>query len=115
MKLTLNDEKRLMQGRWRVDEVPTGFCVTYTPNITTPPARLYSAKVLIARSHMRDDVLPVSGQPILVGQDFGRGPCSVIGQLDHKGAPLRGITRQGALGFLQEHSVRCRRPRDFVI
>ena len=65
--------------------------------------------------HMRDDVLPVSGQPILVGQDFGRGPCSVIGQLDHKGAPLRGITRQAALGFLQEHSVRCRRPRDFVI
>ena len=51
MKLPLNDEKRLMQGRWRVDEVPTGFCVTYTPNTaTTPPTRLYSAKVLIARS-----------------------------------------------------------------
>ena len=35
--------------------------------------------------HMRDDVLPVSSQPIMVGQVLGRDPCSVIGQLDHKG------------------------------
>lgn len=31
---------------------------------------------------------PVSGHPLLIGQDFGRDPCSVICQLDHKGRLL---------------------------
>ena len=32
------------------------------------------------------DVLP--GRPLLVGQDFGRNPCSLIGQVDHRGRLL---------------------------
>jgi hypothetical protein len=46
--------------------------------------------------HMRDDVLPVSSQPIMVGQDFGRDPCSIIGQLDHKEVPLGALPAKGA-------------------
>ncbi len=35
-----------------------------------------------------EGVTPVSGHPLLIGQDFGRDPCSVICQLDHKGRLL---------------------------
>lgn len=31
---------------------------------------------------------PVFGHPIIVSQDFGRDPCSLIGQVDHKGRLL---------------------------
>lgn len=34
------------------------------------------------------EVDPVHGHPIIVGQDFGRDPCSIICQLDHKGRLL---------------------------
>src|SRR5690606_30698085 len=35
--------------------------------------------------HVVDEVFPVSGHPLIVGQDFGRDPCSVICQVDHRG------------------------------
>lgn len=35
-----------------------------------------------------DHLEPVAGYPIIVGQDFGRDPCSVLCQLDHKGRLL---------------------------
>ena len=38
--------------------------------------------------HVVEGVEPVVGHPIIVGQDFGRDPCSVICQLDHKGRLL---------------------------
>lgn len=31
---------------------------------------------------------PIPGKPILIGQDFGRHPCSLICQIDHKGRLL---------------------------
>jgi len=38
--------------------------------------------------HVVDEVMPVHGHPLIVGQDFGRDPCSIITQLDHKGRLL---------------------------
>jgi hypothetical protein len=38
--------------------------------------------------HVVDGIIPVAGQIILVGQDFGRSPCSLICQPDHKGRLL---------------------------
>lgn len=38
--------------------------------------------------HAVDELEPVHGHPIIVGQDFGRNPCAIIGQLDHKGRLL---------------------------
>ena len=35
--------------------------------------------------HVVEGVEPVSGHPLIVGQDFGRDPCSAICQLDHRG------------------------------
>ena len=38
--------------------------------------------------HAVDDIEPVQGHPILVGQDFGRDPWSIICQPDHRGRLL---------------------------
>lgn len=38
--------------------------------------------------HVVEDLEPVASYPLLVGQDFGRDPCSIICQLDHKGRLL---------------------------
>ena len=38
--------------------------------------------------HTVDNLDPVMGMPILIGQDFGRSPCSIICQNDHKGRLL---------------------------
>ncbi len=38
--------------------------------------------------HVVDNLEPVSGHPIIIGQDFGRDPWSIICQLDHKGRLL---------------------------
>lgn len=38
--------------------------------------------------HVADEVLPVSGHPLIMGLDFGRDPCAVICQPDHRGRLL---------------------------
>jgi len=38
--------------------------------------------------HTFDDLEPVLGFPLIIGQDFGRNPCSLICQLDHMGRLL---------------------------
>lgn len=38
--------------------------------------------------HVADEVIPVRSHPLIVGLDFGRDPCAVITQLDHKGRLL---------------------------
>jgi hypothetical protein len=38
--------------------------------------------------HVKPSLEPVIGQPIIVGQDFGRNPCSLICQPDHTGRLL---------------------------
>jgi len=38
--------------------------------------------------HVVDDLEPINGYPIIIGQDFGRDPCSIITQMDHKGRLL---------------------------
>lgn len=35
--------------------------------------------------HVQDELIPIPGSPLLIGQDFGRDPCSVICQFDPKG------------------------------
>jgi len=41
-----------------------------------------------AAFHVVEGVTPVVGHPLIIGQEFGRDPCSVICQLDHKGRLL---------------------------
>lgn len=47
--------------------------------------KLREADTLAGRRYALD---PVYGFPLIVAQDFGRTPCSLIGQVDHKGRLL---------------------------
>jgi hypothetical protein len=38
--------------------------------------------------HTVEGLLPVAGRPLIIGQDFGRNPCSLICQLDYRGRLL---------------------------
>jgi len=38
--------------------------------------------------HVVEDIEPVAAFPLIVGQDFGRDPCSIICQVDHRGRLL---------------------------
>jgi len=94
MRLPLNDEKRLAQGRSYYERLARGHGVDWVLRYVhakygNDPSGTAVFRESFNRSfHVRDDVLAVSSQPIMVGQDFGRDPCSVIGQLDHKGRLL---------------------------
>jgi len=35
--------------------------------------------------HIQDEIDPIQGQMLVIGQDFGRSPCSIILQMDMKG------------------------------
>lgn len=74
--------------------------------------------------HCVDDTAPVPGYPILVGQDFGRDPWSVICQVDHLGrlvvheevpGTMSGLAPDGERGGegigLENHVLRNLRPR----
>lgn len=54
---------------------------------------------------------PVLGRPLLIGQDFGRDPCSVICQMDHRG---RFLVLEEVIGEdigLEQHIALSLRPR----
>lgn len=36
----------------------------------------------------RRAIEPVQGHPIIIAQDFGRNPCAIVGQVDHRGRAL---------------------------
>jgi hypothetical protein len=38
--------------------------------------------------HTVEELHPSPGYPLIVGQDFGRNPCAIIGQMDHRGRLL---------------------------
>jgi len=48
--------------------------------------------------HVVDSIEPIVSRPLIIGQDFGRDPCAVIGQLDHMGRLL-------ILGEVNSHEI----------
>jgi len=94
MKLPEYDPVRIMQGRSYYERLARGHGADWVLRYVhakygNDPSGTAVFRESFNRSfHVRDDVLPVSAQPLIVGQDFGRDPCSVIGQLDHKGRLL---------------------------
>lgn len=62
------------------------------------------------RSHVAHDVEPVPSRLLLVGQDFGRQPWSLICQLDHKGRLLVLEEVDGTDTGLEQHVTMSLRP-----
>lgn len=61
--------------------------------------------------HIVDDTMLIPGYPILVGQDFGRNPWSLIAQADHMGRLLIHEEVPGTNTGLEKHVNQALRPR----
>jgi hypothetical protein len=94
LKMPLGDERRLAQGRSYYERLARGHNTDWVLRYVhakfgnDPSGTAVFRESFNRNFHVRDDLQPVSGQPIMVGQDFGRDPCSIISQLDHKGRLL---------------------------
>jgi hypothetical protein len=61
--------------------------------------------------HIVDDLLVIPGYTILIGQDFGRNPWSLIGQMDHMGRLLIHEEVAATNVGLEKHVNQSLRPR----
>lgn len=61
--------------------------------------------------HSADELQPIPGLPLLVGQDFGRDPWSVICQMDHRGRFLVLEEVDGTDIGLEQHLLLNLRPK----
>lgn len=92
-RLPLNDPRRLAQGRSyyerQLNEPPDWVNrYIHAKYGNDPSGSAVFRESFKMALHVVDDLAPVVGHPLLVGQDFGRDPCAVICQLDHKGRLL---------------------------
>jgi hypothetical protein len=93
-RLDEDDPIRLAQGRKyyernsrnpNVDWVTRYVNAQYGPDPSGTPVFRQSFKMSF---HVADEVDPIHGHPLIIGQDFGRDPWSVVTQLDHRGRLL---------------------------
>ena len=94
LKLATNDPARRAQGRTYYERFIRSnseeWCKRYVhAQFGDDPSGSAVFKESFKRHfHVTEEILPVHGHPLIVGLDFGRDPCAVITQLDHKGRLL---------------------------
>ena len=94
LKLPLRHPRRLAQGRSYYERFvrsnSVDWCLRYVhAQYGNDPSGTAVYRESFKRGwHVVDDVEPVSGYPLLMGLDFGRDPCAVICQPDHRGRLL---------------------------
>jgi hypothetical protein len=91
LKLPVDSELRRDQGRTYYERFirsnSPDWCKRYVhAEFGDDPSGTAVFKSSFKRSfHVVEDVEPVSSYPLIMGLDFGRDPCAVICQADHKG------------------------------
>jgi hypothetical protein len=90
LKLDRHDPQRLALGRIyyeRLSRNPPDWVKRYVnAQYGDDPSGSAVFRLAFKRSfHVVDELMPVPGHALLVGQDFGRDPWSIICQLDHRG------------------------------
>jgi hypothetical protein len=94
LKLPETHEERIAQGRKYYERFVRSnspeWCkrYVYAEYGDDPSGTAVFGKSFKITYHVADDVQPISGYPLLVGLDFGRDPCAIICQPDHKGRLL---------------------------
>lgn len=94
LKLPLDDPKRIAQGRTYYERLARGHGADWVRRYVhaqygNDPSGTAVFRETFNRSfHVVEDLLVARSSPLIIGQDFGRDPCSVICQLDHKGRLL---------------------------
>lgn len=91
IKLAEDDPVRIAQGRKYYERLARGKNADWVKRYVDaqygddPSGTAVFRESFKMSFHVADEVLPVQGHPLIVGQDFGRDPWAVICQLDHKG------------------------------
>ena len=94
LKLPIDHLTRLAQGRTYYERLARGHGVDWVRRYVhaqygnDPSGTAVFRESFNRAFHVVENLTPVNGLPLIVGQDFGRDPCSVICQLDHKGRLL---------------------------
>ena len=94
LKLPVDDPKRIAQGRKYYERLVTNNTVDWVKRYVHAQFGDDPSGTAVFRDsfrmgfHVEDELQPVPGHPLLIGQDFGRDPCSIICQVDHKGRLL---------------------------
>ena len=94
LKLPVDDEIRRAQGRKYYERFirsnSADWCKRYVHAQfgDDPSGTAVFRESFKSGWHVVDDIEPVSGWPLLVGLDFGRDPCAIICQPDHRGRLL---------------------------
>lgn len=94
LKLPVDDERRRAQGRKYYERFirsnSADWCTRYVHALfgDDPSGTAVFRESFKSSFHVFDELEPVSTYPLVVGLDFGRDPCAVICQPDHKGRLL---------------------------
>lgn len=94
LKLSVDDPRRRAQGRTYYERFlrsnSAAWCkrYVYAQFGDDPSGSAVFRESFKPSFHVVDELEPVSGYPLIVGLDFGRDPCAVITQLDHRGRLL---------------------------
>ena len=94
LKLPPHDDRRRQQGRKYYERFirsnSADWCKRYVHAQygDDPSGSAVFRESFKRHWHVYDELEPVSGWPLLVGLDFGRDPCAIICQPDHKGRLL---------------------------
>lgn len=91
LKLPINHPDRLAQGRKYYENMCSSGRVDWINRYVNAQYGADPSGTVVFRDsfrigkHVVDEIIPVSSMPFYVGQDFGRDPCSIIVQPDHRG------------------------------
>lgn len=94
LKLPIDHPDRIAQGRTYYERLSRGHGVDWVQRYVhakygnDPSGTAVFRESFTPSFHVVDELKPVNGQALILGQDFGRDPCTVICQLDHKGRLL---------------------------
>lgn len=94
LKLKVDDPIRLAQGRKYYERLSRSNSPDWVKRYVhaqfgdDPSGTAVYRESFKTAFHVVDGLEPVAGHLLIVGQDFGRDPCSIICQVDHRGRLL---------------------------
>ena len=95
IKLPLDHPDRLAQGRTYYERLSRGHSEDWVKRYVHAQYGNDPSGSAVFKTSFRKDfhvvmdgLRPVNGHPLIIGQDFGRNPHAIIGQMDHRGRLL---------------------------
>lgn len=94
LKLPLDHPDRIAQGRLYYERLSKNFSPDWVRRYVhaqygnDPSGTAVHRETFKRGFHVIDKLYAAPATPLIIGQDFGRNPCAVICQLDHKGRLL---------------------------